>query len=416
MTTDKIYYYSLLGIAILLPSPFYGGVLALLSVSAVCVLAQKEYKSFLRSLKDPVIFLPALLYLYIFVGFFFSYHVRIAFTTLSTMLPLILFPFFIGSATNISAKIALRINLFFLASVTLTLLFAIIYNAINIMITGIAEIRIADAYYHKLKSFGLTDVYYNYHPSYASAFVNLGIAIVLELCFTRKHEMSRSKKLLLFCTGIFLSACVFLLNSVTGIIALLALLLFYTVKWVKQSVMVNTTAKWLTIAILCALPFFFVYLNPLGNDKIASLQNKPFVITDEQSERNILTIRMAKWETYYHVFKSYPVWGTTLGDIPALRKKEYLRVGFHDLALNNYNAHNQYLEILVPLGLVGFMFFMATLFIPFTKKNLYGLYAPFLLVSLLFFCTESMLHRQQGILLFMFFYSLYTHRNLTERP
>ncbi|HTN08891.1 O-antigen ligase family protein [Agriterribacter sp.] len=414
LTTDNIYRYSLLGVAFLLPSPFYGGVLFFLSIAGVCWITQKNHRQLPGSLYKNQVLLPALLYLYIVAGFFFSENFRVALSTLSTMLPFILFPVFIGTSPLINRKLLRKINISFLISITATLLFAVVYNIINIAATGISSVMLFDGYYHKLHSFGLTNIYYNWHPTYGAAFANLGIAILFHLYFTPKNSHTRSQKILMLCTALFLSTSIFLLDSLVGIGAYFILLLFLFIKQRKHRGYFNTTFKKILALSVLLIGIAILYINPFENAKIDSLKNKPILITDVQSERNLFTIRLAKWSVYYDIFTSEPFFGTTLGDIADIRKENYTKRGFDYLALHNYNAHNQYMEILAALGVVGLSVFLMLLFSPLGWSGVNALYFPFFIICLITFCTESVLHRQQGILFFMFFYSLYTHFNLRK--
>ena len=410
-TTDNIYRYSILGVALLLPSPFYEGVLPLLSIAGICWIIQKNYRELPRLLYKKQVLLPAVLYLYIAAGFFFSENSRRALSSLSTMLPLILFPVFIGTSSTITKPFIRRVNIFFLASVIITLLYAVLHNAINIFISGVDNVRVLDSYYHKLSSFGLTSVYHNWHPTYAAVFANMGIVILIHLYFSSKQPPSFVQKSAVFLVFLFLSVCIFLLDSLIGIGTYFVLLLLL-IKRGKEFNFLNTPSKRLIAVFILVAGVLVLYINPMGNDKIASLKTKALTITDSQAERNLLTIRLAKWSVYYDIFTTKPLLGTTLGDIGDVRKEKYLEKGFNDLALHNYNAHNQYLEILATLGILGLAVFLMLLFYPLVKKETDTLYAPFLIICLITFCTESLLLRQQGILFFMFFYSVYTHSRL----
>jgi O-antigen ligase len=273
------------------------------------------------------------------------------------------------------------------------------------------NVRVLDSYYHKLSSFGLTSVYHNWHPTYAAVFVNLGVVILLHLYFSSKQPLSFLQQTGTLAALLFLSTCIFLFDSLIGIGTYFVLLLLL-IKRGKEFNFLNTPYKRLIAVFILVAGVLVLYINPMGNDKIASLKAKALTITDSQAERNLLTIRLAKWSVYYDIFTTKSLLGTTLGDIGDVRKEKYLEKGFNDLALHNYNAHNQYLEILATLGILGFAVFLMLLFYPLVKKEADALYVPFLIICLITFCTESLLLRQQGILFFMFFYSVYTHPGL----
>ena len=119
---------------------------------------------------------------------------------------------------------------------------------------------------------------------------------------------------------------------------------------------------------------------------------------------------MAKWTTYLDVFRSHVLFGTTAGDIKDVRKKAYEAKGYTDLALYNYNAHDQYIEILTVYGIAGFALFLTMFPAAFRAPGTDPLVLPFIGIALIAFISESFLERQQGLNFFMFFYVLLTLR------
>ena len=84
--------------------------------------------------------------------------------------------------------------------------------------------------------------------------------------------------------------------------------------------------------------------------------------------------------------------------------------GFH-----NYNFHNQYLQTMAELGIIGLLslgfIFINFLKIPFKSRSLFSILIA--LVFLILFLTESYLVRQRGIVYFLFYYCLiikHTHQ------
>lgn len=77
--------------------------------------------------------------------------------------------------------------------------------------------------------------------------------------------------------------------------------------------------------------------------------------------------------------------------------------GFH-----NYNFHNQYLQTMAELGIIGLLslafIFINFLKIPFKSRSLFSILIA--LVFLILFLTESYLVRQRGIVYFLFYYCL----------
>ena len=97
------------------------------------------------------------------------------------------------------------------------------------------------------------------------------------------------------------------------------------------------------------------------------------------------------------------------GDIGDVRKEKYLEKGFTTRA-SQLQCAQSILEILATLGILGLAVFLMLLFYPLVKKETDTLYAPFLIICLITFCTESLLLRQQGILFYVLLFRLYAFR------
>jgi O-antigen ligase len=160
----------------------------------------------------------------------------------------------------------------------------------------------------------------------------------------------------------------------------------------------------LTLGLLAGL----VYTNPMKLEKIDKLRQKGWHATDQDGQTNVLTIRLAKWTAHMGVLHKNYLFGATPGDIKDLREQAYEEKGYKDLALHNYNAHNEYLEVLATYGIAGFLIFLFILLAALFQPAGHPLLLPFMIAALIAFTTESMLERQQGLLFFFFFYSLLT--------
>lgn len=79
-----------------------------------------------------------------------------------------------------------------------------------------------------------------------------------------------------------------------------------------------------------------------------------------------------------------------------------------------YNAHNQFLEIVLDYGLIGiivFIFMIASLIFSFYKSKS-SLSISLFCVFLVYFLTESLLQRQDGVVCFVLFVTLLTVKNI----
>lgn len=400
-----LYRKSLLGIAFVLPSALYPLTLVIFALTLFCWFRVGDYKVVFATFRKPQLLWPSLFYFLIAGGFFFADHFGYALTSLSVMAPIILFPLVVGTSSVVDKELIDAAGKVFRFSIYLFLLLALGYAAVDVFLSKATSVLIDESVYHKFSSFGLTRVFNNWHPTYVAMFANIALALQLD----KAMKQSRDKKLLAI-TGLvffFLSGSIVLLNSIIAFVAYFSVLGYFGLKMLNRVKLM----RWIKVSVLAGLLLSgcaLVYFNPLHLEKIEKLKSKEFKITDDQQERNVLTMRLAKWDAHWDIFKENCLWGTTSGDIRIKRKEVYLQKGYNDLARYNYNAHNEYMEVLATYGLAGFICLICMLVVPLFRA-VHPLYYPFLIIIAVTFLTESLLNRQQGLLAVMFLYALYTH-------
>jgi hypothetical protein len=403
VVSKKIGGWAILALAFVIPSGLYFLDLAVLSIIGICQILQGDSRKFQQSFRNRRVLIPILFYLYIIAGFFFSKNFGEALSSISEKLPFLLYPLIIGCMANMETEMVQKASNAFILSLSLSLAAAILYAAGDMLITSVYTVQLGESIYHKWNWYGLTRIFKDWHPSYVSAFCNVAIAF---LTWPARPYTKTSIGLTLF-----LSVCIFLLNSITGIIVWCFLILSVVAVWFHRRKTPLPMMLGAGVALMLVLAGF-IYFNPLSLDKIDKLKEKGWTATDKQDQRNVLSMRIAKWSTYLTIFRDYPLFGTTAGDIKDIRKMSYMQKGYTDLALYNYNAHDQYLEDLAVYGLTGFAIFLAMLCAVFPDKQSNPLLLPFILITLISFTTESFLERQQGLNFFMFFYSLLSLRTI----
>lgn len=402
----KSYGYSIIVLAALIPSGLYQLTLAVVAWTGVCFLALKKYKDISKTFKQPQYLCLLLFYLYIAAGFFFSDNRGEALSSLSVYLQFLLFPLLLGIPGTIEEDTIRKAEKFFIYSVFLSLLAAVVYSIIDVQRTHELNVQIGEAVYNKYSSYGLTRLWNDWHPSYVALFANHAIFLLIQLIVDNYKKRNLREVFGYLSIFAFISASIFLLNSMIGIVSYIMILLYFTIVYLKHSDL-DAVIKTILVGTFSIISVTFLYFNPFKIQKLETLKDKELKITDNYNERNLLTIRLAKWATHSDIIREYPVFGTTYGDIKSVREKAYEKRAFMDLKSHNYNAHNQFIEVLATYGIVGFSIFMAGLIIGLlkTRKRRFNL---FLLITCVTFLTESLLLRQEGINYFVFFFVLYS--------
>ena len=121
--------------------------------------------------------------------------------------------------------------------------------------------------------------------------------------------------------------------------------------------------------------------------------------------------RLEIWKSALKVTEKNPLFGTGIGDYYEALDKEFKQSGYTTGYYKDFNAHNQYLEILCMAGVSGFLLFLVILglMIAFAVKDRNILYGAFILMMLIFFSFESILSRFAGNAFFALFSFLLIH-------
>ncbi|MDP5076773.1 MAG: O-antigen ligase family protein [Nonlabens sp.] len=233
------------------------------------------------------------------------------------------------------------------------------------------------------------------HPIYAAMFTSVALIFVPHL-WPNLQKQER----IIACISIVINVYIlFLLIRKGVIIALVIALLIWVYQYRKQLGLLKIS---LGVIIILLIGLLFK----------PSLEKRFSEFVSPQSYTNLdieksTSMRYVIYKCTWNEIKKSPIVGHGVGDgydLIASCLKSNFNVVFED-SKQFKNSHNQYLGILLYVGLTGFSFFIMQLGIyfkrAFERKDL--LYVQLLLFFVILLTTENLLDRQSGIILFMFF-------------
>ncbi|MBD3638452.1 MAG: O-antigen ligase family protein [Crocinitomicaceae bacterium] len=246
---------------------------------------------------------------------------------------------------------------------------------------------------------GTTDVLFyttlspDIHPAYYAFYINIAIALVLVDMFNDQLRLFPNKWMPSVLILLMAAANIFLLSKM-GILTALFLSLMLLVYWIRRK------KYWLVILVVSAsLIFGFVVYK-----KSAYVQWRVVEMVEAlsggHSDNYIYStsLRIAVWETARDKFMEQPIIGYGPGDVKDVLHAEYVERELRKAPELNLNAHNQFLETGLGLGVIGLILLGLILVYPivkYRKNHLFG--AAIGLVTLLFFLSESVLETQAGV-------------------
>ena len=124
---------------------------------------------------------------------------------------------------------------------------------------------------------------------------------------------------------------------------------------------------------------------------------------------NSLTMRFYFWDAALQVIRQNQIFGVGTGDVQWELNKIYVK-SHSPLEKEWYKRpHNQFLTIIVALGIPGLMIFLMSLFYPMIvlRKYLHLLYWPFFVLTFVSFFLEDTLETQAGVTFYAVFNTLF---------
>jgi O-antigen ligase len=245
------------------------------------------------------------------------------------------------------------------------------------------------------------------HASYFAMYLVLAICVVF-LCYGKWFsEQKQVIRLSVFFVMVFI-VTIFLCASKMGIISLfitVPVLIIY--KW---RTMFNLKKSIVLVAGVVLLGFFAVKFFPEPFERLTSITSfSPEKIDKTSSEST--AVRFLIWEQCLQLIKEHFVFGATPGDANGELYKAYELNGLTGALSHKLNAHNQFFQTFLGLGILGFALLCALTFGQLVKgmvqKNIFLF--VFSLIIILNFCVESMLQRSDGTLFFVFFLCLFNY-------
>ena len=259
-----------------------------------------------------------------------------------------------------------------------------------------------------------TDIFISYtrytrflggHPSYFGLYYIFAFFIVIYKIFKCKKVFNLKKLqdlesiflgiiLLILYVNIFLVVARMPILIFLGIVTSSTLVYFYKKKKLGLGILLATSEFLIIIG--------SVYITPRSSNRFANVKNNT---------------RIELWTSSIRCIKNAPFFGYGIGDRKDILLNQYEKDNLKNSLKKKHNAHNQYLDTSIAIGIIGALFLSLLFSIPlmwaFKEQNY--IYFVFLLICLGSLITESMLERQAGIFFMLFFNCFFASQYLSER-
>ncbi len=233
------------------------------------------------------------------------------------------------------------------------------------------------------------------HPSYLSMY--------LTFCCVAIFEWKLYAKAVQLGLTLFFTIFVLFLSSKSGIVIHFVFLSVYFVSAYIASGSYKKLFLFSGSAIL--LVILVVLFVPQVKDRFQNVVSAFQSEKVDKSATESTVVRMLIWNEAIEIIKQNPLLGVSPGDANDALYASYKQNGLTGAFGKKLNAHSQYFQTGVGLGIIGLLSFLSLFLVPLFKNRM-KLLVFFLLITLVNFLTESMLQTMAGCIFFGYFYAM----------
>ena len=393
---QKIFYGSILAISFCIP--IYGKLLPpLIALLGLNWLIEGKYiKTLPLVFKEKqrfLVFSFSFLYFIYLIGLIYSTNLQYARLDLGIKFSMLLFPLIFATSyfpDDWINGIGRIIRIFALGCIAISIILYghALYNH--------AVLHVKDAFYY-------SNLSWFFHPAYLAMYMTFVISNIVFHLLLKQSVKGALKKAVHILMLVYFSVFVILLSSKAGLIALVFVILCYSLllgfryrKWIKASSFLVISLVVLFMG-LKVFPFATGRISQAGKD----LREQDTLMNSGRSTND----RIGIWKSSVDIILTHPLFGVGTGDVKDELLKEYKNNNIIPAFEQKLNAHNQYLQTFVATGLPGFLMLVSMILIPlwYSLRKEYYLYFFFLLIFGINILFESMLEIQQGVIFYSFF-------------
>jgi len=382
---QTLFHWSLCMVAITMPFPKYSLNSQAVLFLCFCWLLTGDWKQKFSNLKRmalPFLLLSSLFWLAVF-NLVHTDDLGNGLKVVVRNLPFVVMPLIILSSID-HKEVVKKLVAIFSYSVLVASLFAIL-KAVFFRIKDLGDFF----YYTEFSK--VLDI----HTTYFALFIILALLYFINDVIDKRQH----KPILVWFAISALLVTLYIVSSRISIIALPIMLLTLVLTRLKSNSIGQTQAIVFFIAFVMSL---LLFVSP-------NFQNRSSGVAEFGNDLPSISTRKLHWEAVIKTIGAHNLlFGNGTGDAHQGLYENYEQLGFLQGKRFKYNAHNQFLESTLYFGLVGLVsllgIFTLGLYSAILNKNVLG--ALIWIIFLIFMTTESILVRQNGIIVFSLFTSL----------
>lgn len=389
---NTIHFVAMILMAAAMPIGYHLGIwmaVVFLATSVIKIIAQKKIgNSSLSNVQKIALFASILYLLVMTMSLIWSEDLKTGIDNVLSQVGLVLFPlcFLLTDTKYLTSRNIQVLGYAFLFSIFAVFCFFLFK----------ASLRVAsgDVFISVVNSFDLR------HHAYTSLYANIAIIFTYYVMSKKWNKSKVWLRIVLFFLLVIFECYVVIVNSRAGVISnvfiVVACLVHFFIKHSNWKIIVPTL--WLVVGSIVLINIIF----PNRINKIVKIIEN----VNEDTRSDIYSVNM-------QLAKDAPIYGFGVGDYRSEQIKRYHSDNFEKGIINEYNAHNQYIESYLAagvLGLVAFLFMtLSPVWASLCEKQKDSFFVFLIVFVVMFgFLFESLLNRQMGLLFIAYLFSVMT--------
>ncbi|MBL0053647.1 MAG: O-antigen ligase family protein [Bacteroidetes bacterium] len=385
------------------------------TIAAVLLLGIFYFVKYSPKLKldfaDKINLLPIILFVLMAISILYSHNKSEGLSYLSRQLSLLILP-----AIAFFLKDKINRKFIFSGSIVgcLVALCLCFMNALNAYNVDGSELH----FYYIMYSYLL-------HPTYFSILLSCNIFFIL---IELKNVSDKLYRFVLhFINFIFLVNIITLNSRMATSVFIIALLIYFAMQWMRNENRKILAFNFIAycLVIVSGIYWMLNHYNRITDMLDSNVVKQSEMPTLEQvqeskllaSNPSNLELRFSLWSSALNLIAKRPLLGYGIGDINSQLVTYYKEHKMLYAAFKELNPHNQYLQIFLATGIVGFAVFGAYVvlcfFIAMQQRDILGFLCLFILAANAM--VESLMQHSVGIIFFMLVTILITHGNRNDR-
>jgi len=249
---------------------------------------------------------------------------------------------------------------------------------------------------HDVFDFYYSTLAYLLHPSYFAMHLNFCIIALLWLLITKNALVVKYRWAAIFLIFYF-SVFIVFLNSKLGLLFLGLIYLYSIYYFIKRKKYILSIS--LILGVVISVAFIIHYFAGITNRIVSAGETVSNYSNLDKSSTDGTVERIMIWKVSLKIIADNMITGVGTGDVKDVLLENYQKYGIKGAYEKRLNAHNQFLQTFIALGLPGILLFLFMFVYPvyysIRKKNL--LYVFFILLVMINLLVESMFETQTGV-------------------